>query len=195
MKATAYEQDLNVLRGVIKRQSLVIIGMVVLLMLGLFALLKSIGNEKTVITPPTLKRSFWVQGSDVSDSYLEEMGEWVAYLALEVSPSNVDYKTRLLLQYAAPESHAELDEKMKQEAARLKRDAVATNYDVYEIVPYPGIKAALLKGRYRVYVSDKLISTENRLYFARFRLSGSRMQLQSFERTTDADLPKLLASN
>ena len=78
MKLAAQEQDLAALRGVIARQSIQLIGLLAVLALALVTVLLMVGRERTVLTPPTLQKSFWVEGDQVSGSYLEQMAGWIA---------------------------------------------------------------------------------------------------------------------
>jgi conjugal transfer pilus assembly protein TraE len=105
MKLSTQEQDLAALRGVIARQSVQLIGLLAVLALSLVTVLLMVGRERTVVTPPTLQKSFWVEGDQVSGSYLEQMAGWIATLILDVSPGNIDYNKTILLQYSAPDAH------------------------------------------------------------------------------------------
>ena len=51
-----------------------------------------VGRERIVLTPPAIDKSFWVAKDKVSASYLEQMGSFIAYLTLDVSPSSVEWK-------------------------------------------------------------------------------------------------------
>ena len=135
MKLGAQEQDLAALRGVIARQSVQLIGLLAVLALALVTVLLMVGRERTVVTPPTLQKSFWVEGDQVSGSYLEQMAGWIATLILDVSPGNIDYNKTILLQYAAPDAHGALAQAMELAAAKLKRDNATTLFAVQQLTP------------------------------------------------------------
>ena len=45
-------------------------------------------SEKIILVPPHIKKTLWVQGGEVSQEYLEEMGLYVAKLLLDLSPGS-----------------------------------------------------------------------------------------------------------
>ena len=57
-------------------------GLLLVILVVAGVVLKLVGNEKTVLVPPEIKRSFWVSGNAVSREYLEDMAYWYAGLAL-----------------------------------------------------------------------------------------------------------------
>ena len=71
--------------------------MVILVVAGV--VLKLVGNEKTVLVPPEIKRSFWVSGNAVSREYLADMAYWYAGLALNITPAVSTYQNSLFLKY------------------------------------------------------------------------------------------------
>ena len=66
-------------------------------LLSLVVILGLIGRERIIVVPPSLEKSFWVSGNTVSREYLEQMGAFVAWLVLDVSPSSIRWKTETLL--------------------------------------------------------------------------------------------------
>ena len=112
MKLGAQEQDLAALRGVIARQSVQLIGLLAVLALALVTVLLMVGRERTVVTPPTLQKSFWVEGDQPRpDEELLEM--------LQLCRTR---GTNLLLD-VPPDRHGRIPEASVQALLRLRRNA------------------------------------------------------------------------
>ena len=60
----------------IRFMRILLAGLLMVILVGAIVVLKLIGNEKTVLTPPEIKRSYWVSGDAVSKEYLEDMASW-----------------------------------------------------------------------------------------------------------------------
>lgn len=188
MKLAAQEQDLAALRGVIARQSVQLLGLLALLALALVTVLLMVGRERTVVTPPTLQKSFWVDGDQVSGAYLEQMAGWIATLILDVSPGNIDYNRTILLQYAAPDAHGALAQAMELAAAKLKRDNATTLFAVQQLTPDEATRSVVLKGRLATFINDRRVADAPKTYLAAFRFAGGRIQLTTFKEADDAEV-------
>jgi conjugal transfer pilus assembly protein TraE len=188
MKLAAQEQDLAALRGVIARQSAQLLGLLGVLALALVTVLLMVGRERTVLTPPTLQKSFWVEGDQVSGAYLEQMAGWIATLILDVSPGNIDYNKTILLQYAAPDAHGALAQAMELAAARLKRDNATTLFAIQQLTPDEPTLSVVLKGRLATFINDKRVADTPKTYLAAFRYSGGRIQITTFKEADDAEV-------
>ena len=79
-------------------------------------------RERVVLVPPTIHKTFWVNEERASGEYLEQMAYFLMQLTLNVTPQNVDYQARVLMQYAAPAAFGELRAAMLATGERLKRD-------------------------------------------------------------------------
>ncbi len=188
MKLAAQEQDLAALRGVIARQSVQLLGLLAVLALALVTVLLMVGRERTVLTPPTLQKSFWVEGDQVSGAYLEQMAGWIATLILDVSPGNIDYNKTILLQYAAPDAHGVLAQAMDLAAAKLKRDNATTLFAIQQLTPDEPTLSVVLKGRLATFINDKRVADTPKTYFAAFRYAGGRIQITTFKEADDAEV-------
>ena len=47
---------------------------------------RSVGNERTILVPPELHKTVWVDSEKVSKEYLEEMSYFIGSLILNASP-------------------------------------------------------------------------------------------------------------
>lgn len=180
-------KDLKVLMATVWQQRLAILGLVVCLGLALVIMFNMVGRERIVVTPPAIDRTFWVAKDKVSASYLEQMGSFVAYLTLDVSPSSIEWKKAMLLQYVAPDVYGALQTRQDLEGDRLKRLNATTQFSVAQLVPDEDTLSVHLKGRLATFINGTRTSDAEKEYVVGFAYTGNRIQLKRFEEFNDAN--------
>ena len=178
-------KDLKVLLATVRQQRLAILGLVVCIGLALVIMFNMVGRERIVLTPPAIDKSFWVAKDKVSASYLEQMGGFMAYLTLDVSPSSIEWKKAMLLQYVAPDVYGALQTRQDLEADRLKRLNATTQFSVAQLVPDEDTLSVHLKGRLATFINGTRTSDVEKEYVVGFDYTGNRIQLKRFEEFND----------
>jgi conjugal transfer pilus assembly protein TraE len=185
MNPNQANKDLKVLLATVWQQRLAIIGLVLCLGLSLVIMFNMVGRERIVLTPPAIEKSFWVAKDKVSASYLEQMGGFMAYLTLDVSPSSIEWKKAMLLQYVAPDAYGALQTRQDLEADRLKRLNATTQFSVAQLVPDEDTLSVHLKGRLATFINGTRTSDVEKEYVVGFDYTGNRIQLKRFEEFND----------
>lgn len=174
-------QDLKQLRRQNQRLGLWMSLLALSLLLALFALLGMAGRERTIVVPPSLNKTFWVSGNAVSREYLEQMGAFVAWLVLDVTPASIGWKTDTLLTYVEPDQYAALKIRQELEAARLKRLNANTAFLPQQLVADEEAQQIVIRGRLRTQVNGVETSNLGKAYRVQFRYTGGRTQLRTFQ--------------
>jgi conjugal transfer pilus assembly protein TraE len=156
-------------------------GLVLGQILSLLILLNVMGTVRTVIVPPSINKSFWVTSERADASYLEQMGAFVAWLVLDVSPSTIDWKKELLLTYVEPDKHGAFKAKQEVEAERLKRINAATAFAPEQLVPSEDGQSVVVRGRLRTLVNGMETTSDAKAYLVEFGFGGTRMHLKTFK--------------
>jgi conjugal transfer pilus assembly protein TraE len=181
MNPNQANKDLKVLLATVWQQRLAIIGLTLCLGVALVIMFNLVGRERIVLTPPAIDKSFWVAKDKVSASYLEQMGGFMAYLTLDVSPSSIEWKKAMLLQYVAPELYGALQTRQDLEADRLKRLNATTQFSVAQLVPNEDTLSVHLKGRLATFINGTRTFDVEKEYVVGFDYSANRIQLKRFE--------------
>jgi conjugal transfer pilus assembly protein TraE len=169
------------------RSLALILGALVACQLLAFAvILNLLGSERTVVVPPSINKSFWVTRDKASNEYLEQMGAFVAWLVLDVTPASVDWKKDILLGYVEPEQHGELKTRQELEAARLKRINASTFFLPQQLVPSEDAQTVVVRGRLRTLVNGLETANDLKAYLVEFSYRGGRMHLKTFKEAPDA---------
>lgn len=175
------DNDLKELRRRNRALALALGGVIAGLLTSLVVLLNVVGAERTILVPPTIDKTFWVTRDQVSREYLEQMGSFISWLILDVSPASIDWKKGILLNYVAPDRHGALQSQQDIEAERLKRINASTTFLPQQLVPDEAQQNVVIRGRLRTQVNGLETALETKAYLAQFSYAGARMHLKSFK--------------
>lgn len=153
---------------------------------ALLVILNLLGTTRTVVVPPSLNKSFWVTRDRASSEYLEQMGAFLAWLVLDVTPASIDWKKDLLLGYVEPAQYGALKTRQEVEAERLKRINAATLFAPQQLIASEDAQSVVVRGRLRTLVNGLETANESKSYRMEFGYAGARMHLLSFKEVGDA---------
>lgn len=166
---------------------LIVTGLVGALLLLGFAVASLIGSDRQTLVPPTIDKTFWVNKKHVSPEYLEQMGYFIGQLVLNVTPDNVDYQTKMLLQYACPSGYGKLKTDQAVAGNALKRDSISTLFNTRNIqVDEKTLKVALI-GTLSTWVSNKKAPDYAKTYLGKFEYQNGRICVTDFKETSSDD--------
>ena len=149
--------------------------------LALIVILNLLGTVRTVIVPPSLNKTFWVSGDKASSEYLEQMGSFVAWLILDVTPSTIDWKKDILLGYVDPAQYGALKTRQEVEAERLKRINATTAFAPQQLVSSEDTQSLVVRGRLRTLVNGYETANDLKAYRIDFGHAGARMHVIGFK--------------
>lgn len=150
------------------------------LVLTLAIIVGLLGTVRTVVVPPSLNKTFWVAGDRASSEYLEQMGSFVAWLILDVTPSTIDWKKDILLGYVDPQQYGALKTRQEIEAERLKRINAVTAFSPQQLVASEDTQSLIVRGRLRTLVNGYETANDLKAYRIDFGYAGARMHIVGF---------------
>ncbi|MES2353149.1 MAG: type IV conjugative transfer system protein TraE [Pseudomonadota bacterium] len=180
-------RDLDRANQTIGLQNLLVAGLLILSIVLAITAFSLVGRERVILVPPTISKSFWIEGGKVSGDYLDQMALFLIHLMLNVSPRSVDFQAKTLLQYASPDAYAELKTAMIATSERLKRDNAVTLFQPTAFnIDEPGMRVAAT-GVLVTYIGDKRVTEISKAYLIEFRYTGGKLYLSSFKETPNND--------
>ncbi len=139
---------------------------------------------RTILSPPEVNKSFWVDGRSLSPEYMEQMGAWVIKEYATVTPSNIDYQNNLLLKYVHPSVHGELTVRFKMGANRLKAENMSKIFSPREVRISEKGQAIAFIGTQSTWIADKrLPNDEVKAYLVAFSYDGSQTYIKELRET------------
>ncbi len=143
-------------------------------------------THRETLIPPTISRSFWVEDTKVSNSYLEEMGLFVIRNALDVTPVSADFQHKQILKYANPAAFGTLQKELNANALRMKELNVSTFFSVTAVTPNEPKQQVAFHGVLSTMMGDKIINTENKVYLVTFGMSNGKIHVMELRETKAA---------
>jgi len=181
MNPNTLMQDLKLMRSTVRLQGAAIALLGACLLSSLVLMFNMVGRDRVIVTPPSIDKTFWVSKDRVSSSYLEQMGSFIAYLTLDVSPQSIDWKKTMLLQYVSPDVYGVLQTRQDLEADRLRRLNATTQFSVAQLLPNEEAMNVTLKGRLATFINGARTSDIDKEYVAEFEFKGNRVQIRNFK--------------
>jgi len=181
MNPNTLMQDLKQMRSTVRLQGAAIALLGACLLSSLVLMFNMVGRDRIVVTPPSIDKTFWVSKDRVSSSYLEQMGSFIAYLTLDVSPQSIDWKKTMLLQYVSPDVYGVLQTRQDLEADRLRRLNATTQFSIAQLMPNDEAMNVTLKGRLATFINGARTSDIDKEYVAEFEFKGNRVQIRNFK--------------
>lgn len=143
-------------------------------------------NERVVIIP-TVGPSLWVEESQVSDTYLEKFGAYLADQFLSRSPADIDRKNKIILEHVHPSFYHAAKKQLLQE-----RDAVIKSNQTLLFRPSrslidPLTQVYILEGELLVFVGKQgetpaCAQREQKRFIFEFLCERGKLQLKSLKR-------------
>jgi conjugal transfer pilus assembly protein TraE len=126
MKLGKYFEQLETQTGIKKWMwSMLTMAMFTITCLGIKVMFTS-DKVRTMVIPPEVKQSFWIDDDNVSKEYLDQMGVFFAQLMYNTTPANTEAQHNELLKYVSPELYSALDKELKLSQRTMKQLNVAT---------------------------------------------------------------------
>jgi conjugal transfer pilus assembly protein TraE len=158
---------------------LVISGLVNLaLVWGLVSLATS---GRTILLPPTVEKSFWVEKENVSASYLEQMAGYIAYLSLQSSPATVEYQNKVMLEYVAPSAYGRLKQEMDYYAEKLRKGNISQTFVPKAFEVNATRKSVVVGGVMTTYVNEKVVGQKDVSVLVGFEIVHGKLYVKSFK--------------
>ena len=187
MNFDRHQEDMRTLRRDNRLKSFAILTLAGALTLSLFVILSIVGTERIVFVPPNISKSFWVTKDKVSKDYLEEMGAFVAWLQLDVTPKTIGWKRDVLLKWVAPEDYDVVKKQMDVEADRLARNNASTFFEPQQLTTDEIEQSVLITGRLRRQINGVDVGEpEVRTYRSKFKYAGGRVHVNVFKEIVNA---------
>lgn len=153
-----------------------------------FVLLKTLGLEKIVIVPPTINKSFWLSGTEVSKDYLEQMAYWYAGLVLNATPATGEYQKQMFLRYATPSDVGRLTTEAATRLEYLAKNSASTLFTVEALTTNEGLMKVALTGGLSTFVGEKRIENRRTNFVIGFAFINGRLYVKEFKETNEKDI-------
>ena len=170
----------------LRLMTLGLMSLVIIMALGWW---RSVGNERTILVPPELHKTVWVDSEKVSKEYLEEMAYFMSSLILTASPDTVKYQGETLLRYVAPEARGAIKASIDNNTVKLAANSASTIFHPSNISFGDGQHAmkVVISGTLTTYVADKKVEDAHKTFLVEFLYRSGKVSLKTFKEVVQND--------
>lgn len=145
-----------------------------------------INSKSRTLVPPTISQAFTVSDGAVDSSYLQQMGEYVTYLKLNMTPNNVERQYGQLLDYVGSEAWPNIQPTLMADAQQIIKENVSSRFDVDTVnVSVPTLKVKLT-GTLQKHVGSRALDPEHASYIVDFAYEYGEISLLSIRKIKES---------
>lgn len=137
-------------------------------------------RERTIVTPPVVRESFWIDSSDASEGYLQEMSTYFILLVNNVSPSNVDYQKKLFIDKVNPAQQGALRIELDKQSQRIKRNNLVTMFYIKGFKIDAASNKVVVTGQLDSLIGDKMISSQEKVYRLGYQIINGKLYVSEY---------------
>ena len=145
-----------------------------------------IGRERVIVLPAEVHRSFWIASDSVSDSYLEQMAQFLVPLLLNVSPSTAALNAEHFLAQVSPRYFATLKTQLVAQQVEIERLGISTTFDTKHFKINGKKLIAEVEGELKTTLGNSPMPAQKQIYRLQFVREQGRLWIRSFEEIKDA---------
>jgi conjugal transfer pilus assembly protein TraE len=138
-------------------------------------------THRETLVPPTINKTFWVDGEKVSTEYLEQMGKFIADLALSSTPLNCDTQKTLLLKYVSPASYSSIRTQLDANCKIIKDLRMALYFNITDVITQEGTNQIVFRGVMNRWLGDKKLGNKATAYRVAFVYAGGKIMLKGID--------------
>ena len=116
-------------------------------------------NQRVIVLPPKVTKPFWVAGNKISKSYLEQMGQFIAYYLFDISPETAKISVENILPYVEPQFYSKVKAMLYQQVDYITQNDISrVFYPSIVKVNQPGIIKVV--GIVKDIIGNKVVSQQ-----------------------------------
>lgn len=187
MKLPTFRNKLDRANGETRFYKVIVGALALLAFLQTAVIFAQLDNERVIVVPPEIDKTFWVEKGRVSKDYLEQMTLFITQLQLTVSPVTHDFQTKKILAYVHPSAHGKMQSDMMAAGAALKANNMSTWFHPQQLMTSEKSNRVAIGGKLVTYVGEKETSNKTVMYRAQYTYVSGRLYLTMFEEVTNND--------
>lgn len=170
------------IESLIKHRNALLVISFGLLLSNLCLVIKLLKDDtRTIVVPPTINKSFWVESDFVAPEYLEEMSLFLTHLILDISPGSAKRQRDVALRYVTPKFYNVLKKRLEREEEFLRKEQISLSFKPTQILVDSKKMQVEITGVMNHYVASERIKNMEETYYLTFVYKGSKLHLDSFK--------------
>lgn len=169
------------------RQSIWISLLIFAIVVQALTIRSNTGDERQAFIPPEISRPFWVSATDASQSYFEDLGQFINALPLNVTPETVGKACSQYLTYVLPRDRDAYKKRCDLQEIKVKRDGTSSMCPTKEIFTDLKHRKVVITCQLTTVVSGQPFPPKAKTYVMEFVPYGGRMYITNHEEADSND--------
>lgn len=134
-------------------------------------------KERVILVPPLISQVMWVDGYQVSQTYLHQMGLFMGQLLLSNSAESVKLQMDTILRFVHPAAYTTIRQYLIGEEEHLKKQQGSYHFNIHASEINPQKHSITLTGDRESFVGSKRIDQARESYTLTFKMNNGRYLL------------------
>lgn len=167
---------LEKLQEQVRWQSYTIMGLLVVVLIEGIFLFRLATHKTIIVLPPRVDKEFWVSGEELSYSYLEQTGKYLADRILNVSPAMVDKSVASVYPFLTtnPDELKAIKEVFASYTNSIKNNDWWQSFYPMKVIVDPQNQILAVEGILKKFTSNTYIGEERRTIVFKFTVQQGR---------------------
>jgi conjugal transfer pilus assembly protein TraE len=179
-------------QALLKQRNIFVISFVASVVLNLFQMGINLTKDREVVLVPMMSDRMAITSGTVSRDYLEATTRDAALVALNRSPTALDYWKSSILRITHPSAHGDVNRELVKLIEELRNSDVTQAFAITGLRVDPTRLVSEVDGVVTTYVGSKVISSQARTFRFRWKYEGVSLSLLGFEMVVDERAPSKL---
>jgi conjugal transfer pilus assembly protein TraE len=146
-----------------------------------------VAHERIHVIPATVTKPYWFEESRVDPEYLTQMADYYRFLALNITPQNVDQQHKEFLAHVSPEKAGDMEVQLKLAADKVKADQAKTMFSVQDVqLDREHLRIAYI-GYVDTIIGSRYVGSPRKAYLFGFKYTNGRLQIDEYHETDVRD--------
>jgi len=142
-----------------------------------YLLSEKVNSERVVVLPPKVSKPFWVASNIVSKSYLEQMGQFIAFYLFNVDSDTAKISVENILTYVEPEFYHKVKKMLYEQVRYITENDISRVFYPSKIEVQKGLIKVI--GILRGIIGDKVVSSKQVELDIGYRIKQGRFWIVS----------------
>lgn len=135
-------------------------------------------THRETIVPPSIQKSFWVDGEKVAPEYLEQMGKFLIDLALNNTPLNCETNRIALLKYVGSGSYGNINAQQAANCKIIQQSRLSNFFAASNVTVSEKERAVIFTGSMGRWLGEKRLPEKSAAYRIKMGYSGGRIYVE-----------------
>ena len=169
-------------QNILKQRNIAFIVIACLLFINMMqAMFLFLFKKELVLIPNSISEPTKISRNKLSKSYLEAVTRDIINLSLNVTPSNLEYSRKSILQITHPAFYGKLNDRLSQRAKDIKKRNITMAFYPKSMSVDDYSNTVFVVGTLQTYIGKERVNNEEKTYEISYAVNGFKPLIKRFQ--------------